>query len=74
MAYKYTSGKQMTNTSFGNSGRIAGIGIITDDYSEESGNPNYDKYESVRFPNDRINPESLNGEVIVVQKGRNKDG
>ena len=33
-------------TSFANSGRYAGNGIICDDYSENSGNPNYYKKRS----------------------------
>lgn len=60
-------------TSFANSGRYAGNGIVHDDYSENSGNPNYYKSGYPRFPHDHINPEELNGECIIVQKGRKKE-
>lgn len=30
-------------TSFANSGRVAGMGILYDDYSEDSGKPTYNK-------------------------------
>ena len=62
------TGRQMMNTRFRNSGRIAGHGMSEDDYSENSGNPCYeDPWERVRFPNDHIKPEELNGPVIIVQ-------
>ena len=67
-------GKQWMYSSFANSGRKAGEGILYDDYSETSGNPNYDKGGYPRFPNDHTKPEDLNGEVIIVQEGRKKDG
>ena len=58
-----------------NGGRIAGDGIISDDYSEESGNRHRRNYGAmVRFPNDNRDPRSLNGPVIIVQEGRKKDG
>ena len=58
-----------------NGSRIAGDGIISDDYSEESGNkPNEFRRPLVKFPSDRVAPETMNGPVIVVQKGRKKDG
>ena len=69
------AGRQFMTTSFRNGCRRAGIGITYDDYSEESGNRDYEgKRPLVRFSTDRINPEDLNGEVIIVQKGRKKDG
>ena len=55
-------------------GRIAGDGIIEDDYSETSGCKNREKYGAVRFTTDKFPPESLNGPVIIVQEGRKKDG
>ena len=68
------TGRQMTNTSFRNGCRIAGMGMHYDRYDEESGNPQYDKNEMVRFPLDHIKPEELNCEVIIIQEGRKKDG
>lgn len=60
-------------------GRIAGSGCIEDDYSDESGckpwiKRSFTKDSKVRFVNDKFPPESLNGPVIIVQKGRKKDG
>ena len=31
------------HTTFRNSGRVAGTGILSDRYDEESGNPDYEK-------------------------------
>lgn len=67
-------GKMHTTTSLRNGGRKAGMGVCYDDYSEASGNPSYEKYERVRLPNDRIDPKELNGECIIVQKGRKDNG
>ena len=53
---------------------VAGHGCVEDDYSERSGCRDYEKHDLVRFPHDNIKPEELNGEVIIVQKGRKKDG
>ena len=61
------TGRQYINTNFRNSGRVAGYGIIHDDYSEESGNKDYEKHDRVRFPNDNISPEELNGPVICFK-------
>ena len=69
----HKTGNMFRNTSFRNSGRIAGYGIDHDDYSETSGSQRYEKHERVRFPNDGIKPEELNGPVIVVKRG-NKHG
>ena len=60
-------------------GRIAGSGILEDDYSETSGckrlaKSAYHKSNLVRFPSDSRTPESLNGPVVIVQEGRKKDG
>lgn len=68
------TGNMYFNTSLANGGRKAGMGILFDDYSETSGCKDYERHELVRFPNDHIKPEELNGEVIIVQKGRKKDG
>ena len=62
-------GNLYTTTSFRHGGRKAGIGILYDDYSEESGNPCYEKHEMVRFPHDDIEPEDLNGPVICYKRG-----
>ena len=56
-------------TQLRNGGRKAGIGIVYDDYSEESGNRDYEKHDRVRFPNDNIKPEELNGPVICYKGG-----
>ena len=69
-------GKLHMNTSFRNGCRKAGIGVVYDDYSEESGNPSYFHNEPVRFPHDGIDPETLSGPVICYkgepQKGKRK--
>lgn len=56
--------------------RIAGDGIISDNYSEESGNPKYEKFKfgdgRVKFSTDKYDPKSLNGPVIIVQEGKKK--
>lgn len=53
-------------------GRVAGDGILSDDYSEESGGKEYwvKRRGKVRFPNDNRDNASLNGECIIVQKGK----
>jgi hypothetical protein len=63
------TGNKYFKTSFRNSGRIAGMGMDYDDYSEESGKSH--KYRSfmVRLPHDNVKPESLNGPVICYKKG-----
>lgn len=58
----------------GSNTRYAGDGIISDDYSEESGNKKRFHSVMARFPLDKCAPESLNGPVIIVQEGRKKDG
>lgn len=57
-----------------NNSRLAGDGIIEDDYSEASGCKKREKYGKPRFPNDKKPAEMLNGPVIIVQEGRKKDG
>lgn len=61
-------------TNLANKGRYAGASIVEDDYSEESGGRKYGKSGYPRFSTDHIDPESLNGPVIIVQEGRKKDG
>lgn len=62
-------------TSLRNGGRRAGSGVAYDDYSEESfGSGRVRDFEPVRFPHDGVNPEDLNGPVIIVKKGRVKNG
>ena len=69
-----TTGNRYLYTSFANSGRISGMGMSYDDYSEDSGFQGYARpFERVRFPHDNIKPEELNDECVIVQKG-NKDG
>ena len=54
---------------------IAGDGIISDDYSETSGNPRAklsDLSPLVKFTTDKYDPQSLNGPVIIVQEGKKK--
>ena len=64
-------GKQFMLTDFRHGSRRAGIGIAYDDYSEESGNKSCElRRPMVRLPNDKKNPEDLNGPVIIVQKGK----
>jgi len=38
-----------------------------DDYSEESGNPDYYKW-GCRMPHDGVDPKDLNGPVIIVKE------
>lgn len=69
------AGRQFLITKFRNGGRRAGAGVVYDDYSEESGNKDYEgERPLVRFSTDKVKPEDLNGPVIIVQEGRKKDG
>ena len=52
---------------------FAGDGIISDDYSEESGNKKQFNSIKARFPLDKCTPESLNGPAIIVQEGKKKE-
>lgn len=68
------NGNMYRKTQFnGQGGRRAGTGIIEDSYSEES----YGGWKNLacwpRFPNDDVKPEELNGPVIIVHKGKEKE-
>ena len=63
------TGRQYMTTSFRNGGRRAGMGILYDDYSEESGGKDCEKPTWVRFPHDNVDPEDLNGPVICYKEG-----
>ena len=68
------TGGQLLRTTLAGGNHIAGHGCIEDDYSEQSGCPHREKrWEAVRFPSDNVEPETLNGPVIIVQKGRKKE-
>lgn len=54
-------------------GRCAGYAVLHDNYSENSGGRKYYKSGWPKFPHDRIPPEALNGECIIVQEGHKKD-
>ena len=60
------------HTTFRNSGRVAGTGILYDRYDEESGNPEYEKQPShIYFPSDSLTEEellALNGPVIYKKE------
>lgn len=63
-----------TNTTFNGAGsRRAGLGICYDRYDDESarGVPD-ERYidGKIRFPNDHVKPNDLNGPVIIVKKGK----
>lgn len=65
------AGRAYQATSFRNSGRRAGAGVLYDDYDEESC-PGYTQYKridrtEVHFPNDKAKPEELNGPVICYK-------
>ena len=66
------TGNLYRGTSFRDCGRKAGDGIVEDDYGDESFPPkrNYYEWMPVRMPSDGMNPEDLNGPVIVVQAGK----
>jgi hypothetical protein len=64
-----TTGAQWFKSSLGR-GHIAGHGCVEDDYSERSGGRNYEKRSLVRFPNDNVDPNLLNGPVIIIKKGK----
>ena len=62
------------HTSFANSGRIAGDGIIYDDYGDESGyRPGLADRGRVRFPSDYLTDKqiaALSGEVRVYKASK----
>ena len=70
-----THANERMRTSFANSGRIAGEGILYDDYSEESGHrppvANTRRTAKVTFPLDPL--EQRDGPVITYKmaKGEN---
>lgn len=65
------AGRLFTPTNMRCCGRNSGDGMLHDDYSEDSGNRNYEgRRPLVRFSSDKVSPESLNGPVIIVQKGK----
>lgn len=73
------AGNLYRKSSLGVGARRAGTGIVEDDYSDDSSyerfgeRPAYERYTLVRFPNDSVKPEELNGEVIIVQAGKKKE-
>ena len=68
------TGNLHLTTSLRNGGRKAGYGMYEDDYSDESsGQGHYTPWKPVRFPNDDVTPESLNGECVIIQKGKIKE-
>lgn len=68
-----TTGSRYFRSEMG-SHHIVGHGCVEDDYSERSGGKQGKRknWEMVRFPSDKLNPESLNGPVICY-KGVRKD-
>ena len=73
MSDRTKSGNAYYFSSFRNSGRWAGSGVTEDDYSEESCSGfGYNHYVNPKFPNDDIDPEKLNGPVVIVQEGKTK--
>lgn len=71
-----TTGSRYFRSELG-SHHITGHGCVEDDYSETSGSKGqkryWKKWEKPRFPSDRRDPNSLNGPVIIVQKGKVKE-
>ena len=48
------------HTTFRNSGRVTGMGLLYDRYDEESGNPEYEKQHSLaHFLSDSLTEEEL---------------
>jgi hypothetical protein len=64
------TGNLYRNTSLRNGGRRAGIGTLYDNYDDESGCKDYEHFSRVRFPHDDVDPEELNGPVIVIKKAK----
>ena len=62
------------NSSFRNGNRKAGMGMSYDDYGDQEREWSGKGCVWVKLPMDRVAPESLNGECIIVQKGKKKDG
>jgi len=56
-------------TTLANSGRAAGMGMCEDNYSEDSGLPDYTRHTGpVRLPHDGVDPAELNGPVRVINE------
>lgn len=74
MSDRSRTGNYYYSTGFrGQGGRVAGHGMFEDDYSEESGKRHVcHRIDRVRFPSDRVDPEDLNGECIIIQAGNKK--
>lgn len=69
--YGFKKGRMFTNTSFANSGRIAGDGILHDYYGDGGDDGVVTGgVKNIRFPHDNLKPEELNGECVIVRKGR----
>lgn len=67
------AGRMHTTTSFRHGSRKAGMGMLYDNYDDEStGRGEVIERPLVKFPNDGVDPEELNGPVIIIQKGRVK--
>ena len=68
-----STGNLYRNTALRNGGRKAGTGMDEDDYSEESfPSGRKPRPELARMPHDGEKPEDLNGPVIIVQAGKDK--
>lgn len=76
MSDNNNSGNVYLCTNFRNGGRRAGLGMYEDDYSEDSGYMRFGErsaneyFKPVRFPNDGVKPEELNGEVVIIKAGK----
>lgn len=64
------SGNLYTTTGFRHGGRRAGMGMLYDNYDDESGPGKYRERPLVKLPHDGIDPEKLNGPVIIIQEGK----
>ena len=62
------------HTTFANSGRAAGAGVLYDRYDEESGYRPTPAYRgAIKFPSDSLTPEqrqALNGEVKTYKMAK----
>lgn len=60
-------------TTFADSGRAAGIGVLYDRYDEDSGLARQGGSVRVRLPSDNLTPderEALNSPVVVYKEGK----
>lgn len=63
-----STGRQLLRSQLHGAGsRVASVGCLYDDYSEESGNPHYGAVGCV-LPHDNADPASLSGPVKVVYR------